>query len=147
MFKYISMISLRLKGKWSIQQRQGFHSNSDGIIYPLSLLLQLSFVWPFIHIYFTIKEEVFKGSQVFRFWRLIPKGEKVLSLNQKDCTTISKNLQMFISIGIWGSLKMNFQIGVLKSIFNWYLISMKKFRLVFNIHFKKGNRFKNPLES
>jgi hypothetical protein len=42
---------------------------------------------------------------------------------------------------------MNFQIGVLKSIFNWYLISMKKFRLVFNIHFKKGNRFKNPLES
>jgi hypothetical protein len=36
------MISLRLKGKWSIRQRQGFHSNSDGIIYPLSLLRKLS---------------------------------------------------------------------------------------------------------
>jgi hypothetical protein len=23
-----------LKGKWSFRQRQGFHSNSDGIIYP-----------------------------------------------------------------------------------------------------------------
>jgi hypothetical protein len=31
----ISMISLRLKGKCSIRQRQGFHSNSVGIIYPL----------------------------------------------------------------------------------------------------------------
>jgi hypothetical protein len=37
-----SMISLRLKGKWSIWQRQGFHSNSDGIIYPLPLLMKLS---------------------------------------------------------------------------------------------------------
>jgi hypothetical protein len=29
------MISLQLKGKWSIRQMQGFHSNSVGIIYPL----------------------------------------------------------------------------------------------------------------
>jgi hypothetical protein len=36
------MLRLRLKGKWSIRQKQGFHYNSDGIIYPLSLLLQLS---------------------------------------------------------------------------------------------------------
>jgi hypothetical protein len=35
------MLSLKLKGKWSIRQRQGFHSNSDGIIYPLSLLQKL----------------------------------------------------------------------------------------------------------
>jgi hypothetical protein len=40
--KYTSMFSLKLKGKWSIRQRQGFHSNSDGIIYPLSLLMSLS---------------------------------------------------------------------------------------------------------
>jgi hypothetical protein len=32
----------------------------------------------------------FKGSQVLRFWRLMPKGEKVLSLKQKDRTTILK---------------------------------------------------------
>jgi hypothetical protein len=31
-----------------------------------------------------------KGSQVLRFWRLMPKGEKVLSPKQKDRTTISK---------------------------------------------------------
>jgi hypothetical protein len=31
-----------------------------------------------------------EGSQVLRFWRLMPKGEKVLSPKQKDCTTISK---------------------------------------------------------
>jgi hypothetical protein len=38
-FKCISILSHRLKGKWSLRQRQGFHSNSDGIIYPLSLFL------------------------------------------------------------------------------------------------------------
>jgi hypothetical protein len=43
-------------------------------------------------------EKVSKGSQVLRFWGLMPKGEKVLSPKQKDrTTTISK---MFISIGI-----------------------------------------------
>jgi hypothetical protein len=36
------MLSLGLKGKWSIQQRQGFHSNPDGIISPLPLLRKLS---------------------------------------------------------------------------------------------------------
>jgi hypothetical protein len=64
----------------------------------------------------------------------MPKGEKVLSPKQKDRTTISnqKFSQMFISI------------GVLKSIFNWYLISMEKFQLVFGIHFKKGKSFQKP---
>jgi hypothetical protein len=33
----ISMISLRLKGKWSIRQRQDFHSTFVGIIYPLTI--------------------------------------------------------------------------------------------------------------
>jgi hypothetical protein len=35
----ISILSLRLKGKWSIRQRQGIHSNSDGIIYPFPVLM------------------------------------------------------------------------------------------------------------
>jgi hypothetical protein len=36
-----------------------------------------------------------KGSQSLRFWRLMPKGEKVLSPKQKDrTTTISKNFKM-----------------------------------------------------
>jgi hypothetical protein len=36
-----------------------------------------------------------KGSQSLRFWRLMPKGEKVLSPKQKDrTTTISKFFEM-----------------------------------------------------
>jgi hypothetical protein len=36
-----------------------------------------------------------KGSQSLRFWRLMPKGEKVLSPKQKDrTTTISKIFEM-----------------------------------------------------
>jgi hypothetical protein len=49
-----------------------------------------------------------KGSQVLRFWRLMPKGEKVLSPKKKDRTTISKFSKImeeitslvFISIGV-----------------------------------------------
>jgi hypothetical protein len=33
---------------------------------------------------------IVKGSQALRFWRLMPKGEKVLSPKQKDRTTILK---------------------------------------------------------
>jgi hypothetical protein len=36
---------------------------------------------------------IVKGSQVLRFWRLMPKGDKVLSSKQKDCTTILKFLK------------------------------------------------------
>jgi hypothetical protein len=65
-----------------------------------------------MHIYFTIWEKILgpkgeeleKGSQVLRFWRLMSKGEKVLSPKQKDRTTISNHhfeiSLMFILIGI-----------------------------------------------
>jgi hypothetical protein len=40
-------------------------------------------------------EKVLKGSQVLRFWRLMPKGEKIFSPKQKDRpTTISKKIDM-----------------------------------------------------
>jgi hypothetical protein len=43
-----------------------------------------------------------KGSQSLRFWRLMPKGEKILSRKQKDrTTTISKKIQNEILIGIF----------------------------------------------
>jgi hypothetical protein len=93
------MISLRLKGKWSIRQRQGFHSNSDGITYPLLLLMYLT-IGMTLHSYllYHLGESIRpqrgrkckKGSQVLRFWHLMPKGEKGLSPKQNDCTTISK---------------------------------------------------------
>jgi hypothetical protein len=57
------MISLGFKGKWSIWQRQGFHSNSDGIIYPLPLLMKLS-IGIHLHSYFFYQMgENSKGSQ------------------------------------------------------------------------------------
>jgi hypothetical protein len=131
------MISLRLEGKWSIRQRQGFHYNSNGITYPLSLLMSLSMVWPFTRIYITIWEKILgpkggetltKGSQVLCFWRLMPKGEKELSPKQKDRTTISKKSQISISIGIWS-----------KWIFNWYVnwISQLVSHLIFHNCFFK----------
>jgi hypothetical protein len=66
-------------------------------------------------------EKVLKGSQNLRFWRLMPKGEKVLSPKQKDrTTTISKKFEM------------KFLTGILQLVFisidafsNWYqLVSM-----------------------
>jgi hypothetical protein len=51
-----------------------------------------------------------KGSQVLRFWRFMPKGEKVLSPKQKDRTTISKFSKISISFDFW-----------LKWIFKWYV--------------------------
>jgi hypothetical protein len=57
-----------------------------------------------MHIYFTIWEKILgpkgeeleKGSQVLRFWRLMSKGEKVLSPKQNDRTPTSKILEMKI---------------------------------------------------
>jgi hypothetical protein len=69
-------------------------------------------VRPFTHIYFTIWENVLgpkggekceKGSQVLRFWRLMPKGGESIKPKAKepqDRTTISKLSKMFISIDI-----------------------------------------------
>jgi hypothetical protein len=84
--------------------------NSDDIIY--SCCYSANSQWYDLHSYlFHHLGESFrpqrgrklqKGSQVLRFWQLMPKGEKTLSPKQKDRTTISKNFEI------------NF--------FNWYLI-------------------------
>jgi hypothetical protein len=101
------MISLRLKGKWSIRQRQGFHSNSDDIIYPLSLLLHIS-IGMTLHSYFLYQrgESIrrnYEGLSSSPFLELNAKGGEVLSPKQKDQPhhhfTISIFSQMFISIG------------------------------------------------
>jgi hypothetical protein len=73
-----------------------------------------------------------KGSQVLRFLRLMPKGEKVLSPKQKDRTTISKfSKKMFISIGIWVSLKINFQL-----VSNFQVESLSHFSIGILLSFK-----------
>jgi hypothetical protein len=51
-----------------------------------------------------------KGSQSLHFWRLMPKGEKVLSPKQKDrITTISKKIRNKVLIGIF-SIGIYFQL-------------------------------------
>jgi hypothetical protein len=68
------MISLRLKGKWSIRQRQGFHSNSDGITYPLPLLVYLSIGITFHSYFFTNGGESIIGLQSYPFLAINAKG-------------------------------------------------------------------------
>jgi hypothetical protein len=69
------MIILRLKGKWSIRQRQGFHSNSNGIIYPLSLLHKISQIGIIFHrISFTNGGESIKGLSKYSFLAINAKG-------------------------------------------------------------------------
>jgi hypothetical protein len=71
------------------------------------------------HLYYHLGEgirpqrgrKVLKGSQVLRFWRLMPKGEKVFSPKQKDRTTILKFL-VYISNWIFFKRKY-FSIGIL----------------------------------
>ena len=119
----ISMISLRLKGKWSIRQRQGFHSNSDGIIYPFAVThITLNWYDPSLIFILPFGRKCKKGSQVLRFWRLMPKGERVLSPKQKDRTTNFKKIQNKVLIGIF-SMGIYFNWCILKLVFgiNWYL--------------------------
>jgi hypothetical protein len=50
-----------------------------------------------LYLFYHLGENVNKGSQFLRFWRLMPMGERVLSPKQKDhTTTISKFSQMLI---------------------------------------------------
>jgi hypothetical protein len=68
------MLSLRLKGKWSIRQRQVFHYDSISIIYPLH---ELSFI------FFSKGEKFVKASSSLCFWRLMPKGERLLGQSKR----------------------------------------------------------------
>jgi hypothetical protein len=107
---------LKLKGKWSIRQRQGFHSNSDSIIYPLSLLKKLS-IGINLHSYLFYQKvekvlgpkggEFDRALKILRFWQLMLKGEKVLGPKQKDrTTTFFKNSKTISQKG--------------RNYFNWY---------------------------
>jgi hypothetical protein len=63
-----------------------------------------------------------KGSNILRFGRLMPKGEKILSPKQKDrTTTISKKIRN--ERFNWYSQMFVFQL-VLKAISNWYELSI-----------------------
>jgi hypothetical protein len=105
------MLNHRLKGKWSLRRRQGFHSTL-----PISFILRRHstplFDWYNLSLIFpcTNGEESKKGSQSLRFWRLMPKGERVLAQSKRTAPPPFKNFLIDI-----------FQIGML--IFNWLVFS------------------------
>jgi hypothetical protein len=81
------MFSLTLKGKWSIRKRQGFHSNSDGIIYPLPLLRKLSIDINLHSYFFYQRGRIQKGPQDSSFLAINAKGGESIGQKQKDHTT------------------------------------------------------------
>ena len=124
LFSSISLwLSLRSKGKWSFRQRQGFHSNSDGITYPLPLLIYLSICITFHSYFFYQWGRKYQGLSCSLFLALNAKGEKILSPKQKDRTTISKFLN--------------------NKFFNWYLI----FNWYVKVKFQIGIYFKTLLKA
>jgi hypothetical protein len=107
------MVSLRLKKKWSIRQRQGFHSNSHGIIYPLSLHMYLSsgitlHSYLFYHLGESIRPQrgrkCKKGSQVLHFLAINAKGGESIKPKAKGPHHHFKKIQNFTNV-----------------YFNWYL--------------------------
>jgi hypothetical protein len=73
------MISLKFKGKWSIRQRQGFHSNCDGTIYPLPILRKLS-IGINLHSYF-----FYQWGRKYS----APKGENCIGLSSSPFLAIN----------------------------------------------------------
>jgi hypothetical protein len=84
-----------LKGKWGTRRRQGFHSTL-----PVSFILRrystLRVGKIFTHIYLYQWGESKKGSQNLHFWRLMPKGERVLAQSKRTAPPpISKLSRIF----------------------------------------------------
>jgi hypothetical protein len=93
-FQVISMLSRRLKGKWSLRRRQGFHSTLS-VLFTLHRHSTPLFDWyNLTHILFTNGGESNKGSyftdKSIRFWRFMPKGEKVLAQSKRTAPPILK---------------------------------------------------------
>jgi hypothetical protein len=75
--KYIPMLSRRLKGKWSLRRRQGFHSTLS-VLFTLRRhskpLSTIGIIFTHIHLYHWGESK--RALKRLRFWRLMPKGEK-----------------------------------------------------------------------
>jgi hypothetical protein len=114
------VLSLRLKGKWSIRQRHRFHSTSSVLSFLAGIPPALQFGIIFTHILLAKGGEKVKSAYIsltsIRFWRFMPKGEKVLVQSKDRTTTNFKHVVFQICI------KRRFLIGILFLIelSNWY---------------------------
>jgi hypothetical protein len=135
----ISCISLRLKEKWSIRQRQRFHS-TPSVLFTLCQYSAISPIGIIFHLYFFYQWERKdkRALKSLRFWQLMPKGEKVLAQSQRTAPPTSKIWfiykrlffqlvscdKQFLQL-VWYFqlvyLKVDFQIDILYTS-NWYLL-------------------------
>jgi hypothetical protein len=115
-FQVISMLSRRLKGKWSLRRRQGFHSTLSVLStlrHHSTLSLHIGIIF---HSYIICQsgrqliERAYISLTSIRFWRFMPKGEKVLAQSKR---TAPHHHQF-----------QNFSLAIcFKEVFsNWYLI-------------------------
>jgi hypothetical protein len=119
------MLSRRLKGKWSLWRRQGFHSTLLVLFTPSSLLriaLHLGIIFTHIHLYHWGESK--KGSQKTPFLAINAKGKEILSPKQKDRTTT--NFKVFKEVFNWHLMMKIFN----RHISNWYLKYLIFFQLV-----------------
>jgi hypothetical protein len=113
----ISCISLRLKGKWSIRQRQCFHS-TPSVLFTLCRYSAISPIGIIIHLHFFYQwgRKDKRAHKSLRFWRFMPKGERVLAQSKRTAPPPKTFL--------------NFQ----NNVFNWYLvISLFQIGMIFSI--------------
>jgi hypothetical protein len=116
-FQVHIMLSHRLKGKWSSRRRQKASTPLHRIIHPSpSLHNALQFGIIFTHILFAKGEIVRRRAYIsltsIRFWRFMPKGEKVLAQIKRTVPPpISKICSL--SICIKEVFLKDFQIGIL----------------------------------
>jgi hypothetical protein len=112
-FKYISILSHRLKGKWSLRRRQGFHSTLS-VSFTLRHHSTSFSLWYNLSLIFTCTNggESKKSSQKTPFLEINAKGGEIISPKQKDRTTtlrkflidIFQNLVWFQLISIFFKL-------------------------------------------
>jgi hypothetical protein len=129
-FQVISILSRRLKGKWSLRRRQGFHFTLSVLFILRHHSTSLS-LWYNLHSYLLVPMGEKKGSQSLRFWRLMPKGERVLAQSKRTAPPPnSKNFEIKFSISI--PLEIIFQLVSISKggFFNWYLKYLIFFQLV-----------------
>jgi hypothetical protein len=107
------MISHRLKGKWSLRRRQGFHSTLT-VSFTLRRHSTLLSNWYILHSYFIHQwGRKLKGSQKTLFLAINAKGGEILSPKQKDRTTT--NVKIFKNFSNWYLNVFDLSFGIYKN--------------------------------
>jgi hypothetical protein len=97
------MLSRRLKGKWSLRRRQGFHSTLS-VSFTLRRHSTPLFDWYNLHSYLLVPmgEKVKTALKRLRFLAINAKGGEILNPKQKDrTTTFRKILIEIFQIGMF----------------------------------------------